>query len=411
MAAHSEAFFAEISQYPKNKSAERFDQLGAALGFLPNDAQSLNIEPVTPINTKAQKRYLALQPALTYLLTEQLGKTGETADGEVLRPIPSIPPHLAAYLASIQPDLIAIQTHLLAQAPPQWEINLERMFNEDYPFPGLTNVLNTQKLLILSAISYSHQNQPSEMLAALEASWRLNQAVAQRPDLVAQIAASITADYQSTLLRHTENLSQAQLSQWQHRFSQQIQQQRSVLDGVRFNVWLQYQSLQQSLSKVTESSNLLAVFSPVHQFAIANIDTAQTAHRTIDLLRSTNVCETSESAIEVQLATIQTAEWNDAIAPLPAGLATRWKQESDRTLSLELTQQVLNAKQHYQQHQQWPNHESQTVSQQLRSRACPNEHWVYTLKDDNTLHIRLSAEPVSIPSQSFQMFLTLPVTD
>lgn len=399
MDIRAQAFFTTIQRQPQNKSAEQFDQLGAALGFLPNSPLSLNTTPVTQIDAAASKQYRTIQPALNHLLTEQLGNTQNPEK----QPIPSVPTHLKDYLTAIQPQLSAIQVHLLEQEPPQWEINMEKMSDEHYLFPGLTNVLNTQKLLLLSALWHNQQNQQPEMLSALEASWKLNQAIAQRPDLVGQTSASVAADYQARLLRHTQNLPQPQLEQWQLRLSQQAKQQ-SVLNGFRFDIWLQYQTLQKSLSKVTTQSTLLAPFSPVHRFTLVNIDSIQTAHRAIDVLNSISVCETSQPAIEAQLSTIHTAPWNEAIARPAATLAEKWKKEGDRALSLELTQQALKAQQYYQKHQQWPA--ASSPSTQATSTACPNEYWISEQSENNTLTIRLSTHLSPAPSQPLQISLT-----
>ena len=230
MAAQAQAIFAQVDEQSKNASAQQFDRLAATLGFIPNDPLSLSPYPDHPINAAAQEQYNTIQPTLNNVLSKQLG--------QVDNPLPALPPNLEAYLAATRPNLLVLQTHLLTQAPPRWEIDIVRMSEEGYPFPGLTNVFNTQKLLLLLALSHRENNQPTDMLSALEASWRLNQTTTQRPDLVSQISASTIADYQATLLRHTAGLSQPQLAKWQHRFAQQARQ-LSGIEGIRFETWLQ----------------------------------------------------------------------------------------------------------------------------------------------------------------------------
>lgn len=403
----SEAFFAEIDDHTKNESAAQFDRLTAGLGFLPNDALSLNSNPITPIDVDEQARYKAVEPLLNQMLAEQLD-----VPAQALR---SPSPELKAYLDSIEPKRLALQAHLLAQAPPIWEVNLAQMIEEDYPLPGLANVLNSQKLLIVAAIAHRQSNQQSEMLAALEASWHLNQAIAQRPDLSSKILASTVADYQAALFRHVA-LPDAALALWRDRFAQI--EQHTVIEGIRFDTWLQYGTLQSALSKalsgtpseassgtplkVNAQSNRLANFSPIHQFKLDNIEKAQSTHRAIDLLSATSVCQRSQTDMEAHLKR-QNSQPTEV--DVSAMLARRWKLSGDRALSLELTQQVLDARAHYQQHSRWP------APTDVKSTACPNEVWMQKITDAGAMEIRLSVEPVSaappsISSRPLQISLT-----
>ena len=390
----SDAFFAQINEYPKNESATQFDRLSAALGFSPNDGLSLNSQPVVQVNSDALKRYKEIEPLLNLFLQEKLGNTVD--------PIPALPSELKAYLASVQPELATLQAHLLQQAAPHWEINIARMSGETYPFPGLTNVFGTQKLLLLSAIHHSKQNQPSEKIAALEASWRLNHAIAQRPDLVSKLSVSTVSDYQAKLLRHSPDLSQSYIEKWQQRLTQQIAQQ-SVLKGIRFEAWLNYKTLQNSLSEITAQSGQLAAFSPVHRFTLSNIDTNQSTHRALDMLDSTSVCDLSQADMEARVATIQTAQWNETSVPKPKVLARRWKTAGDRALSLELTQQALAAYHHYQQYKQWPK------PARAQSEQCPQAQWIREETDGNTITIRLDHKLSEPSSQQFTAILKAPL--
>jgi len=395
MRDRSNAFFAQVNEQPKNGSATQFDRLTAELGFLPNDSLSLNVPPVVQIDGDAYEQYQAIEPLLNRFLAEELA-------GAASNPIPPLPSEIKDYLVAVQPKLAAVQAHLLQQTPPQWEVNPARMSEENYPFPGLINVFNTQKLLLLLVIWHSEQNQQTEMLSALDASWRLNQAISQRPDLVAKISAFTIADHQATLLRHLDSLPENQLSVWQQRLSQQAMQ-HSVVDGIRFDTWLQYATLQKSLNKITAEANLTAIFSPVHSLGLANVDTAQAKHRAIDMLSRTSVCDLSQIAMTTQLGTVQTAEWNDTTPPNPELLAKRWRKAGDRALSLELTQHVLNAQQHYHQQGQWPS------ASRFASTECPGAHWMQQQTEKNTFTIHLDAALTPPPSQPLQASLTAPL--
>lgn len=389
MSVLSKAFFTQFETYPRNASAKRFDQLGASLGFLPNDSRDL----IFQVDSEAGEAYRAIEVPLSQFLDAQAATVSGSLD--------ALPPDLASYLSAARPQLNALQNHILSSAGPKWEVDVERMSDQNYPFPGLSNALNTQKLLLLSAIDYHQRRQHSEMVVALEASWQLNQALSLRPDLTSQVSTSVVSAYQSGILRHLDNVP----SQWQARLAQQAEQQ-SVVRGLQFDVWLQYESLQKSLAQViarssrVESSvssglvkDLAYWFSPVYYFNLTNIDTAQTAQRALDRLNTLSVCSTSQAAAEAMLDKEETARWNAAIAPVPSVLARRWRVAGDRTLALELTQKVLQVKQQAQATGQWPD--SLPVA---TSSTCPKERWIYKRADDNTITISLSTALIPAPS-------------
>ncbi len=392
MTVRSEAFFAQFEAHPRNSSAKQFDRLAANLGFPPNDPRSL----IFRVDPAAEQAYFEIEKPLGEFLHTQAAK--------VSGPLAPLPPELADYLNDAKPALAVLQTHLLSDEAPLWEIDAELMSEQNYPFPGLVNTLNTQKLLLLSAIDDHQRQRPREMALALEASWRLNQAISGRPDLVSQVSASVVSEYQAGLLRH---LSQVP-PQWSDRLAQQAEKS-SVIKGIEFDVWLQYQSLQKSLALVAPHSNMAIVgsmekvlttfsywFSPVYRFNLANIDTAETAHRALAQLDSLNVCSTSQSMAEAMVSKAQTAQWNEAIAPVPAVLAKRWKVAGDRALALELTDQVLQIKQQAQSDQllgQWPE-----SLPNLASSTCPQEHWIYQRTRDNAVTLSFSKALTPAPA-------------
>lgn len=372
MAVRSEAFFLSIDNQSKNKSAEQFDRLAGTLGF-PPDANKSDFPVV--VDLKAAEVYYEIEPQLNNLLSKQLGRENQ--------PIPPIPQRLKTYLSEARPQLSLIQSHLLTQTQPQWETNTALMVSSDYPSAGLTNIYNTQKLLLLSAIAHAANNQEKEAIDALEASWQLNQAIAHRPDLTSKILQSTIADYQNRLLRHL-SLPHLSLARWQHRLASQ--NQHAITEGIRFDAWLQYETLQRSLSTLTASLDYLASLSPVHHFKLTNIDVAQTTHRAVDRLTSANICEISPIALEAELTKVETANWNDKGIPTPSTLVKRWKTEGDRTLSQELTNHTLALKKHYQTYQQWP------TATKTSSIECPEEYWLYKPESDGSISIEFSAK-------------------
>ncbi|MGB3293497.1 MAG: hypothetical protein WBB01_10965 [Phormidesmis sp.] len=391
MDVRANAFFAQLPTYPRNASAQQFDQLGADLGFVPNDIDSLTL----PVNLSAEKDYQAVEKPLRRFLHAQVNK--------ISGPLEALPPDLEDYLTAHQAGLIAVQSHILEREAPQWEMDFERMFQINYPFPGQINTRNVQNLLLLSVIDYAHKGQQTQALIALEASWQLNQAILRRPDAVSQVSGAIVSVHQAGLLRHLDDVPLV----WQIRLSQQAQHQ-SVLEGYRFEAWLQYEVAQASLVPAIErpeaagarsqpTGRLIALLSywlsPAYAFRLSSINTAGTMHRALDQLATLNVCATTQLMAEQILVQTAPSQPGQTLVVVPEALSRWWKLAGDRALAIELTQKVLQAKQQLAATGQWPDD-----LPNLASQTCPGEHWVYEPSDDHkTITFSLSTRLLPAP--------------
>ncbi|MEL6354125.1 MAG: hypothetical protein AAFR58_20595 [Cyanobacteria bacterium J06627_28] len=378
-------FFSQLPTHPRNLSAKQFDLLAAEFSFAPNDPTHLDIQ-FSEENANAYR-------AIELLLSEFLRKQAATPSGI----LEDIPPELKQYLDSYSTQLRAIQTHLLEQPIPEWDLTYEYMVDPYYPFPGFFNIRSVQELLLLSALDSHHQQKPAEMAATLEASWRLNQTLLQRPDLNAQLSVSTVADYQAGLLRHFNDVPEI----WINRLEQQ-QQQQSVIAAHTFETWLLYTIQQHSLRATVYQaeptaplgdklqSTIIYWFSPTYIMQLKAIDTAQSTHRALEQLSGLDVCTTTQQAAEQQLSQEKTADWNQTRIGAPQLLARRWKVTGDRALNLELTQKVLQAKQHLREHGTWPEE-----LPELTSTICENARWISTYNaDEGTLSLSLDKPPL-----------------
>ncbi|NJM98680.1 MAG: hypothetical protein HC800_17330 [Phormidesmis sp. RL_2_1] len=223
----------------------------------------------------------------------------------------------------------------------------------------------------------------------------IESAIAQHPDLIAQVLVSVVAEKQASILRYLDNVP----ALWQTRLAQQAQQQ-SVMRGVQFDIWLQYEISKASLnpwinqanavaSNVGPSENSLPAaltywFSPVYLLQLSNIDTFETMQRALNRLSRLDVCSTTPVMAMALLAQEKTAWWNQAGMDFFV-LVKRWKVAGDRALALELTHKVLQAKQRFQETSQWP----QSLPN-IDSNICKGEHWVYEHTQNNGITLSLS---------------------
>ncbi len=350
--SRANAFFSQFSTVLPNAAAEQIDRIGGKLGFSPN---ARYLEPIA-ISQTAQADFREIDADLTLFLQRQTGL--------ISGPLDPLPANLTAYLDTYSGLINEAKQQVLQGDLPQWEMTLETMFDPNYPSPGFFNIRYLQKLILLSAIANLEQGQTAPMWSAMEASWRLNQAIAQRPDLVSQLLSSIILSQQASLLRHFEDVP----VHWQTRLASQSPLQ-AILTGLQFENWLNYKISQSAWSPHSNAR----WFSAQSSFKLKIIKAAETTQIALDELSAADVCSTPQIAVERRLRQLQTDQGNFSSTVM----ARRWRSAGDRALALELSRHVLAAKQLREKQGEWP-----TWLLNLDSQTCPGERWVYKLTED-----------------------------
>jgi len=281
----ADAFLARFPAATLNNSAQQIDRLSATLGFSPN---ARYLDPIA-IDQVAAADFRDIDPALTrFLQAQTISVSG---------PLDSLPADLSTYLNTYRSKIVSTQAQILEGDLPQWELTIETLFDPNYPSPGFFNIFYLQKLILLSAIDYHHQGQRAQMLSAIEASWRLNQAIAQRPDLVSQLLSSLVLAQQASLLRHLEAVP----AYWQERLASPSPQQ-AILTGLQFEGWLKYKASQSAWwgdqPSQAFSSQPAKWFSMRSYFDLKAIATANTTHTALDWLATTDICSMPQTVVE-----------------------------------------------------------------------------------------------------------------
>ena len=97
------------------------------------------------------------------------------------------PAEVRSYLESARPGLDALYARLRSGDPPRWERHLER--NVQAPLPNLLGHVQIQKLMLADAIDAVATGASERSDLALEASWRLNEALRDGPHLIELLVA------------------------------------------------------------------------------------------------------------------------------------------------------------------------------------------------------------------------------
>lgn len=203
---------AAVSRHPAvraNTSACRVEELAGALGIdlRPNQVTD-RPDPVAPHFPAAASRPKPSGPAParcggpTFGLETVNAPASRWAESQLRRGDDGIQPppaEVAAALAAYQPQLDALCHHLVEAETPRWEEDVSRGYQA--PVPNLLAILTVQRLLIADALMATLAGDAPRAALRLEASWRLNDSLRPRAELVSQAVAFAVSRMQAGLLR------------------------------------------------------------------------------------------------------------------------------------------------------------------------------------------------------------------
>ena len=121
----------------------------------------------------------------------QLKKSSDDCD--------EVPEEIRKYLDNHRADLDALYDLVLRNEAPRWEMDITRWV--EAPVPGLFYQRQFQGVIALDVLAKTQLGQDREAFRAFEASWKINQGMFDRPELISQILAHSTLKRQVGLLR------------------------------------------------------------------------------------------------------------------------------------------------------------------------------------------------------------------
>ncbi len=157
-----------------NQSALELEKLSAQLGIELAPKYAANrIRP----SIAQQKAYKALSKEIKALLNKRLSD-GISTDFK-------ISDELQKFLATNENKLNEIVEYVLHHEVPLWDIDLTKHVNA--PIPNLLGHIALQYLLNLRASLLFQQSRITEAQETLEASWKINQQLLQRPEMMSYL--------------------------------------------------------------------------------------------------------------------------------------------------------------------------------------------------------------------------------
>lgn len=371
-----------------NASAREVQRLTTTLGMGAIVAAPGFSNPFSPTPQDARAFGAIQKPLRDYL---------DSLIAQATDQVQPLPAPLRRYLNQYSPNLANLRTSLLTQELPQWELyDLRQALDPSFPLPAFLSLLNLHHLLLLDALEQDRLGRPQVALDSLEASWKLNQSIASRPDLLSKLVNLISNRYQYGVLRRMDRLP----PEWRKRLVE-MEGRSAFLTSLQLEALTSLLIMQAypsrgvmdgSGSSGFNTSPLARVLQPFQQpyFTLSSIDLWQVSWQTHQQLANQDFCQ-----IDLMQATRQArsriALWNPAGRFPAAAFITQWYKLQKREIHWELTQHVLAAKSAALQQKRWPT----SLPGSVNSKVCQPLRWRYQVSaDGQTMTIAAENLPV-----------------
>src|ERR1700682_4586647 len=187
------------AQFPKSEAsaaAIELEKLAAALGSdLVPAPWGVPGAPEDKNRPHPAAESAAANPALATGLHEYIDRELKSS-GNRIGPPPEV---LDRYMTEHAAELTAIEALLLRETEVRWETDPKA--GQDGPRPNYVGLMRLQRLLIARSLNEARREDFESAERLLEASWRLNDSLATRPELISQIIVLVAAKLQAGALR------------------------------------------------------------------------------------------------------------------------------------------------------------------------------------------------------------------
>jgi hypothetical protein len=387
-----------VSSFPKrdNASAIQLDMLLAKLGFRVNADPSSELSPeLESIRLENSGSWEDVRGVLNNYIESQNQESDDNLN--------SMPSELKKYLSQHNSQIEAVVEHLKSNELPEWGITyLDENKMPDYTtaFPSFLNLVNLQRLLIASAVEQSQNRQYTESMETLSASLKFSFAVAQRPDLIAQLVAIIGINIHSETMRKFDHLK----LDWAEGI-----QIPSLHQGLAKSLEMEAFSTAETFRKYSisdikfsffevsdEDAKLDAPFGvlqylfqqPFLRLAAGNYFWKMMEHvEKISSLPAQRFCSLKNDP-DLENLELDPISWNPLIRNSQPYL-TQFSKVNKSLLRWELTKKIVKIKEQVIQTGDFPSQNSDLETSQV----CPDLSWDYRVTNDGEMSIGLSQLP------------------
>lgn len=348
---------------PDNASARRLELLAADVDLDLSTYESHRVQ-LDESRTKAERQVRT--DAYSYLEV-QLSKSTGTIDPP--------PASVSNYFALRKREFDAIEEHLLREPTPEWEISTT---NIDLHLPNLLRQIVLDRYLLIRALCESQQGFTAKSEQSREATWKLNEGLWKRPELISRYAAAAVERFELGTARKMESLPV-----WIERFSSH---NYAGLVREAMEVERHYQMLhaKRKLQDETEPLYMKLLRSqpllPFFQLCMADAGDRQQEQLESSLLQSP--CESAALAPDGEPPAL--GRWNILRLEGVASLSHAWSRFARLTLDRELTEKILELQQQKARTGTWPSGLPSARS------VCPDATWQYEVSPDGNITLQFS---------------------
>ena len=138
---------------------------------------------------------------------------------------------MADFLTGHRAEIEAIEAHVLGSDTISWACDIQKGANS--PAAPLLGHRHLTSVLLVHALETARAGNNQAAQRALEASWKLNLVLRERPELIAQLVATAIAGSHNAVLRRIPGTP----AEWQGRLSSQ-DWRRSMLRSFQAEAWM-----------------------------------------------------------------------------------------------------------------------------------------------------------------------------
>lgn len=342
------------ARYPSadaNVSALQLEALSAEFGVDLATKTYTNRRHPTEQKRKAVE---AIKDQLKAYVYDQLKKDNSS--------IETAPKDVQAFYESEAPAIQKVVDFLITSETPRWESHIERYVLA--PIPNLLGQLETQWVLMLDILEKKKSNRESEAVRTLEASWKLNQSLSGRGQLLCELIAVSVARSQSAVMRKMDGLDAG----WESRL--QIQNYLpGILDSEEVEAW-SFVEFTRNDGELRPGEKLVGKLTPLMKpyLLMMQLDYSDKLCEAVKELKEQNICFTQPKAS----GAVKFSEWNIMWKKLWPEPYKPWKRVAKLNLDNELTYRILHIRRTAREDGRWPK-EMKDLSQSM----CPLGEWIY----------------------------------
>jgi hypothetical protein len=363
-----------LERYPPreaNAAALELERQSAALGI---DLATRSYEGRERPAPKKVLAFRRVKLAIGEYLQEQI----ERPHREAKPP----PPELAAFLDAHRAELETMQEVLRHGEAPYWELRLDLTF--EAPVPNLLGQIDLQRLLLAETLERNARGDRGGARAGLEASWKLNRALRDDPQLITQLIAMAVTRMQVGVLRQLEVAPDA----WLRRLSEHDFRESLFLSmqlEARLMTLIDHGALIDG--ELMPLQRLLVILGrPYARFCFATV--SDEFRRRLDRLAEVEaMCwgRFADTGVDLE---VPVPRWNllgKLVVPYLGGAVERLARLE---LDLELSGKLLELEAARAGGGVWPPELPGIEA----SAVCPAERWVYRIEPDGGMTIAFSRE-------------------